>query len=81
MSDRPKLKSITISHLRFIVKLILLLNISIENYKRKKERGRGRQFSTWTVFFWETNTHTQGREKEVLIQRHTTTPLKSYSNF
>ena len=46
MSDRPKLKSITISHLRFIVKLILLLNICIENYKRKKERGRGRQFST-----------------------------------
>ena len=46
MSDRPKLKSITISHLRFIVKLILLLNISIENYKRKKERGRGRRFST-----------------------------------
>ena len=28
-----------------------------------------------------THTHTQGRGKEVLTQRHTTTSLKSQSNF
>ena len=28
-------------------------------------------------FFLEKQTHTEGRVKEVLIQRHTTTPLKS----
>ena len=28
------------------------------------------------AFFWETNTHTQGRGKGVLTQRHTTTLLK-----
>ena len=28
-------------------------------------------------FFFEKQTHTEGRVKEVLIQRHTTTPLKS----
>ena len=32
-------------------------------------------------FFWETNTHTKGREKEILIQKHITTPLKSHGNF
>ena len=32
-------------------------------------------------FFIETNTHTQGRRKESLTQRHTTTPLKNYGNF
>ena len=42
-------------------------------------------YEIWVFFFFflETNTHTrtQGREKEVLIQRHTTTPLKSHGNF
>ena len=37
------------------------------------------------ILFFEkqthTHTHTQGRGKEVLIQKHTTTPLKSYGNF
>ena len=28
-------------------------------------------------FFLETNTHTQGRGKEILTQMHITTPLKS----
>ena len=34
-------------------------------------------------FFFDkqTHTHIQGRGKEVLTQRHTTTPLKSYGNF
>ena len=32
-------------------------------------------------FFGETNTHTQGREKDVLIQRHITTSLKNHGNF
>ena len=32
-------------------------------------------------FFGETNTHTQGRGKWVLTQKHTTTPLKSHGNF
>ena len=32
-------------------------------------------------FFLETNTHTQGKGKEILTQRHTTTPLKSHCNF
>ena len=32
-------------------------------------------------FFGETNTHTQERGKDVLTQRHTTTPLKSHGNF
>ena len=36
-------------------------------------------------FFFEkqhkhTHTHTQGREKEILTQRHTTTSLKSHHN-
>ena len=36
-----------------------------------------------SLFFFEkqTHTHTQGREKGVLTQRHTTTPLKSHGNF
>ena len=35
------------------------------------------------IFFFlgEKQTHTQEREKEILTQRHTTTPLKSYGNF
>ena len=35
------------------------------------------------VFLRNKHTHTltKGREKEVLIQRHTTTPLKSHGNF
>ena len=32
------------------------------------------------IFFWETNWHRQEREKWLLTQRHTTTPLKSYGN-
>ena len=34
-------------------------------------------------FFLEihTHTHTQGRWKEILTQRHTTTPLKNHGNF
>ena len=32
-------------------------------------------------FFVEKQTHTQGRGKGVLTQRHTTTPLKSHGNF
>ena len=33
------------------------------------------------IFFLETNTHTHRREKGVLTQKHTTTPLKSHDNF
>ena len=39
---------------------------------------------TFFFFFFlekQTHTHTKGREKEVLTQRHTTTPLKSHGNF
>ena len=34
-------------------------------------------------FFFEkiTHTHTQGRVKEILTQKHTITSLKSYDNF
>ena len=32
-------------------------------------------------FFFEKHTHTQGRGKEVLIQSHITTSLKSHGNF
>ena len=35
----------------------------------------------WLMFFFffgEKNTHTQGREKWILTQKHTTTPLKSH---
>ena len=32
-------------------------------------------------FFWEKQTHTQGRVKGVLIQMYTTTPFKSHGNF
>ena len=31
-------------------------------------------------FFFEKQTHTQGRGKWILIQRHITTPLKSHDN-
>ena len=31
------------------------------------------------ILFFEKQTHTEGRGKEVLTQRHTTTSLKSYS--
>ena len=34
-----------------------------------------------TFFFFKKHTHTQGRGKEVLIQSHTITPLKSHGNF
>ena len=33
------------------------------------------------IYIWEINTHTQQREKGVLIQKYTTTPLKSHGNF
>ena len=35
------------------------------------------------IFFFggEKQTHTQEREKEILTQRYTTTPFKSYGNF
>ena len=35
------------------------------------------------ILFFEkqTHTHTKGRGKGVLTQRHTTTPLKSHGNF
>ena len=33
------------------------------------------------VFEKQTHTHTQGRGKMILTQRHTTTPLKSHDNF
>ena len=32
------------------------------------------------LFFFEKQTHIQGREKEVLTQKHTTTSLKSHGN-
>ena len=32
-------------------------------------------------FFFEKQTHTQGRKKWVITQKHTTTPHKSHSNF
>ena len=32
-------------------------------------------------FFFEKQTHTQGREKRALTQKHTTTPFKSHDNF
>ena len=32
-------------------------------------------------FFRNKHTHTQGRGKEVLTQKHTTTPLKNHGNF
>ena len=33
------------------------------------------------IYFFEKQTHTHGKGKWVPIQRHTITPLKSYSNF
>ena len=33
------------------------------------------------TFFFLRNTHTQRKGKEVLIQRHIITPLKSHDNF
>ena len=33
------------------------------------------------LLFFEKQTHTQGKGKMVLTQRHTTTPLKSHGNF
>ena len=33
------------------------------------------------ILFLEKQTHTQGRGKEILTQKQTTTPLKSHSNF
>ena len=38
-------------------------------------------FEKALLLFFEKQTHTQGRRKNVLTQRHTTTPLKSHGNF
>ena len=46
---------------------------------RAKKRGPKKRGLTPPRFV--VNTHTQGRRKGVLTQRHTTTPLKSYGNF
>ena len=40
-----------------------------------------KQCGTITIFSRNTHTHTQGRWKEILTQRHTTTPLKNHGNF
>ena len=40
-----------------------------------------KEMKSFFFFFFEKQTHTQGRGKEVLTQRHTTTLLKSHSNF
>ena len=52
--------------------------LRVEDIEREQ---KSREIFLVFFFFYETNAHTQGKEKRVLIQKHTTTPFKIHGNF
>ena len=72
--EKSKIKIIVNSFPIVKLTLIGLSNLRV-SYFHAIHRFNKQSF----FFFWETNTHTQGRGKEILTQKHITTPLKSHS--
>ena len=81
----------TVTHASTITFLFLFLLFSVFSFQQNKWYSNAPLHSThqfnknnelrFFFFFFEKQTHIQERRKEVLTQRHTTTPLKNYGNF
>ena len=63
---------------RFIIIIIILVDIML---LMAAVPNHNFLFFIFIIYiFWETNTYTQGRKKEILKQRHIIIPFKIYSN-
>ena len=59
-------------------RLFLIRDYTIIFHSKTKKNVDWLLVNVFFFFFGEKNTHTQGREKWILTQKHNTTPLKSH---